>query len=234
MRGQNVKKTMIYRAANVIAPHYCCSCGEIGEILCESCFYDIVSESAFVGRCLVCTRPSVSEGVCTSCQASLPYSRAWAAAERRDAVQRLIDSGKYESNRTGCDRQAELLSAILPVLPAETVIVPVPTIQAHIRQRGYGHTERLARQLAKIRNIHYAPLLRRRASFVQQGANLSTRIRQAEQSFAANPVTHTAPILLVDDVFTTGSTLKYAAKTLRDAGADDVWVAVTSRQLFDD
>jgi len=41
------------------------------------------------------------------------------------------------------------------------------------------------------------------------------------------------PYLLVDDVMTTGSTLKYAARALKQAGASQVWVAVIARQTLD-
>ena len=233
MRAQNVKKTMVLRPQDVILPHYCCSCGEIGDILCESCFYDIVSDDELAGQCVVCMGLSNSDGVCQNCCHSIPYSRAWVVATRHGAVKQLVSVSKYESCRAGCDRQADLLHSIVPILPKDAVVVPVPTIWAHIRQRGFGHTERLAKRFARLRKLNYTPLLYRKASYIQNGADLPTRIRQAEQSFATDVIKPDMPVLLIDDVFTTGSTLKYAAKALRDVGASEVWIAVTSRQTLD-
>lgn len=225
---------MIFRPQDIILPHYCCSCGEIGDVLCESCFYDIVSDNELAGRCIVCMKSSAVNGVCGICQRKVPYSRAWVAAERRDAARRLVSSSKYESCCSGCDRQADILNSLLPAIPTDTIVVPVPTIRAHIRQRGYGHTERIARHFAKLRQLPYIPLIYRKVSCVQNGADLPTRIQQAKVSFSADTRSRDKHILLIDDVFTTGSTVKYAARSLLDAGAATIWVAITCRQTLDD
>jgi len=69
---------------------------------------------------------------------------------------------------------------------------------------------------------------------MQRGAGRRTRTEQAKKAFqCATSLDPKAIYILVDDVITTGATVKYAAKTLLDAGASTVWVASISRQPLD-
>lgn len=129
---------------------------------------------------------------------------------------------------------ADLLHIAVPYLPAETVIVPVPTVSSHIRQRGYDHTHLIAHRFAKQRGHRVRPLIERQTGTKQRGANRRQRMKQAKEAFAARrPLDPTVPYLLIDDVVTTGATLHYAAQTLQDAGAAIIWVAVVARQPLD-
>jgi competence protein ComFC len=221
--------TIKTRLISMILPHYCCSCGEIGDILCVSCRYDIESEKH--DRCLSCLEP-VRSGACSRCK--LPYQRGWFVGERVGSLARLVDASKFLSVRRGCDVQAELLGAILPALPSGAVFIPVPTIAKHRRTRGYGHAERIARALARQRGCSTDHLVERRVQHVQHGATRRQRHKQAAESY----VVHTkldpeVTYVIVDDVYTTGATIKAVAESLRLAGATTIWVAVTSRQPLD-
>src|SRR5690606_35823171 len=112
--------------------------------------------------------------------------------------------------------------------------VPIPTIDRHIRQRGYGHMELVARELSRLRDYRAEVILGRIGSSVQHGADKATRQRQAKRAFnlRRHPPT-TAPLLLIDDVYTTGATLRAATKLLRQHTEAPIYVAVTSRQLLD-
>lgn len=217
---------------DLIYPHYCCSCGQIGEILCASCHNDIISDNQQSGVCVVCQVLTLSDGVCSACESS--FSKAWVMGVREDHLSELIDESKYRSRRVGCSAQAALLDELLPELPVDIVVVAVPTIRPHIRARGYGHSELIAKNLARRRNLVYRPLIKRIGSFVQQGSSLSERTRQAKASYRATEAASGKSVLLVDDVYTTGSSVRYAAQALRDVGAKDVWIAVTARQTIDD
>ena len=78
------------------------------------------------------------------------------------------------------------------------------------------------------------PSLQRCTSTVQRGASRSERINQARLAFrGAENTNGDVPYLLVDDIVTTGATLYFAAKTLKSAGANTVWVATIARQPLD-
>lgn len=217
---------MLERILEVVAPHYCCSCDRVGKILCEYCKYDIVSEH--YEQCLVC-RGVTSGGEALCKQHTLPYSRAWCVGERSEALQKLINSYKFERAQYAYRSLAELIAAMLPKLPSDVTIVPVPTIAKHVRQRGYDHTQLLARELARLCQVEYRQPIKRLTGASQLGKGRRDRRAQAQQAFGCDPV---APgvYLLIDDIFTTGSTIEFAAKALIAAGASEVWVAIIARQ----
>ncbi len=217
---------MLEQPLKLLAPHHCCSCGALGAILCEYCKYDIESES--YEQCLVCRGVTrAGEALCR--QHILPYSRAWCAGERSEALLKLIDAYKFERAKSAYLPLVELIDAALPVLPPDVVVVPVPTIAPHIRRRGYDHTALLARELAKRRGLKYLSAIDRLTTTSQLGKGRRERRKQAEQAFSCQPVA-SGTYLLVDDIFTTGATLEFAAKALKAAGAEEVWVAVVARQ----
>lgn len=221
---------MIDDAIGYIAPHHCCGCGIVGTLLCEHCKYNIIDELNPV--CIVCECPTLSKCLCNSC--NMPYERAWVVGERNGALQRLIGLYKFERARSGYKILGDLLLEVLPELPDNTVIVPIPTVSSHIRERGYDHIMLIARYIARQRGLKCKPLLLRKTSTKQRQASSSERERQAKQAFLVNPkLDPEIPYLIIDDVFTTGSTIKYSAKALSEAGAKQIWVAIIARQTLD-
>lgn len=217
---------MLFRPSNLIAPHYCSSCGDVGKILCENCKYDISQEP--YSRCLQCASAvSGGEARCYGC--SLPYSRAWCVGEKNDGLERLIDAHKFERAKAASQVFSELLDSTLPQLPRSVTIVPVPTVATHIRQRGYDHTLLLARSLGKLRSLPVATPLKRLTNDTQRGASKREREAQAKRAFGCEAL-NGGCYLLLDDVYTTGSTVRYAAEALLAAGADEVWVGIIARQ----
>ena len=217
---------MAMTLSELLAPHYCCSCGKIGAVLCEYCKYDIVSDP--YEHCIVCQRPvGVAMQLCMDCDE--PYTRAWCVGERIDGLKATIDHYKYDSARATVNQLVDLLDSVVPHLPTETRIVAVPTIASHVRVRGYDHMALVAAGFAARRGLRVTHRLRRVGAEHQQGSTRSQRLAHARRAFRCDPVeplTH----LLIDDVYTTGATVHYAADALRDAGASEVWVAVLSRQ----
>ena len=213
----------------IVAPHHCYECGKTGSCLCSNCKYDITSEP-FSG-CILCWKPA-TDGICSACCSE--YSKAWCVSERSGSIERLIDAYKFNNARAVYKDLAELMDISLPMLPPDTIVVPVPTISSHIRIRGYDHAALVARHLAKLRKLKYSPLLSRKSSSVQRGSSRKDRFKQAEEAFkCTSKLSPEVPYLLVDDVVTTGASIQFAAKTLRSAGAMEVWVAVIARQPLD-
>lgn len=222
---------MIDTLLQTIAPHHCYGCGEAGSALCGNCKYNIVSEP-FAG-CIVCQRAVGPRGVCSTCTAG--YDRAWVAAQREGEMEQLLNAYKFQHQKASWRVLTELLAERLPDFAQQpVVVVPVPTIARHIRQRGYDHVGLVARSLATQRQLPYRPVLRRQTNSVQLGATRRQRLAQAKEAFRVKGELCTDDIyLLVDDVVTTGATLEYAARALKKAGAKQVWVAALVRQPLD-
>lgn len=213
-----------------IAPHLCCGCGKIGTLLCDNCKYNINSERQV--QCIGCGGAASAAGVCKGCDVT--YSRAWCVGERLGVLQRLIGDFKFQNMYAAYRPLASLLINTIDQLPANTIVVPIPTVASHIRERGYDHTYLIAKQVAKHNHISLQPVLVRLSSSKQRGASRSQRVAQAKRAFTATgSIDPSRPYLIIDDVVTTGATIKYAAEALHRAGVTQIWVAVIARQPLD-
>jgi ComF family protein len=215
----------------MVAPHHCSGCKIRGTLLCANCKYDIISEPFLA--CISCGSGIASRrGICDSCNVS--YQRAWCVADRRDHLQQLIDDYKFTNVQAAHRPLADLLHDHLPELPPETVIVPVPTVSSHVRQRGYDHMLLIAKRLGQLRTFDVHTKLVRRTNTKQRGAGAHERTTNAKAAFInRGQLDANVTYLLIDDVVTTGATVKYATQALLDAGATTVWVASISRQPLD-
>ncbi len=154
--------------------------------------------------------------------------------ERHDALQRLVGLYKFERARQAYQVLGGLLDETLPDLPSNTIVVPVPTVASHVRERGYDHALLMARDFAKRRGLRLSNVLARATHTKQRNASAKVRDTQAKSAFyARNRLEFSATYLLIDDIMTTGATLKYATNVLKAAGASEVWVAVVARQTLD-
>ncbi len=229
MGGVNVKNTMIEGLLQMVAPHPCFGCGKIGTPICANCKYNITSEP-FVG-CVLCGKPNRG-GICRLHTTAI--TQAWVVGQRQDTLRSIIDAYKFHYMKSAAKQLAEILHESLPLFPADTVIVPIPTVAAHIRERGFDHIDVLARHFAYLRGYQIERVLRRHSFATQHRLDRKQRQNEAKNAFTVlESVKSDVPYLVVDDIITTGSTVSAAATALVESGAKGILVAALAYQPLD-
>ena len=140
-------------------------------------------------------------------------------------MKQLIHAYKYDSVRAASFVFAELLSGIVG---GDYCLVPLPTIGRHIRERGFDHVE----LFCKKTGMPAERLLFRANNSVQVGATSEQRREQAKKAYGLRGSFRSDKrYLLVDDVWTTGSSMLAAAEILRAAGTKNLAIAVIARSI---
>lgn len=168
---------------------------------------------------------------CAECAGRrLAFASARAAILYDEHARTLVGSWKERGRRDLARVAAELVAATL-ARPDADALTFVPGDGERRRRRGHAPPERLARELARIWQLPLVPLLERtRAVPRQRGLALADRRRNVAGAFAASGA---APgrVALVDDVYTSGSTVSVCATALRRAGAARVEVVCLARAV---
>jgi hypothetical protein len=107
------------------------------------------------------------------------------------------------------------------------VFVPA-THEAYLR-RGFDHMEYVARELAAITGLEVFDALARTSARDQRELGREARAANAARTYAVAQEVYGARILLIDDVITTGASMREAVRSLQAAGAEQVWAASIAR-----
>ena len=162
-------------------------------------------------------------------------ARLRSAAAYEGPLERALHRFKYEGWRALAPTLASVIVERLPP-PAETPAPPrllaVPLHRRRLRERGYNQSELLARELRRRWELPVAAgqLSRLRDTPPQVGLDRPGRRRNVADAFAWDgPQLGGGPVLLVDDVATTGATLEACGQALRAAGAGRIEAVTVAR-----
>jgi ComF family protein len=158
----------------------------------------------------------------------------------RDAIHALKYEGLHSAARPLGTMLAKALSQLAATAPAEMLVVPVPLHRSKRAQRGFNQSRLLAScALAALRRTHPAWLLKLAPTTILRlrptasQASLTPRQRRSNVRGAfrvAHPeAVQSKHILVIDDIFTTGATVRSVAQELRRAGAASVWIGTLAR-----
>jgi ComF family protein len=199
---------------SLLAPSLCWHCGGVAR-----------SGDALCTRCRLRLRPASSDWV------ELDGIRLWAATTYEGPARQLVAALKFRGATAVADAMAARIAA-LAELPAQALLVPVPLHPARRRRRGYNQAALLAAALGRrtVRTVEDClvrvdpdgpPQVGRGRGERTIGPSGTVQVRDGRS----------APehALLVDDVVTTGATLRACAEALQKAGAKRVQAVVFAR-----
>ncbi|HVN20877.1 MAG TPA: ComF family protein, partial [Dongiaceae bacterium] len=209
----------------------------IGGKVCSICGERVLSsyaqeDSDGILRCPVCRR------------VERPFLRAVAYGSYDSGLRELIHLLKYSGVKPAADVLGRMLGETLSKLAPEfaqdkVLLVPVPLYRGKRRQRGFNQAEMIARAALKRgdageRLMLVAHVLQRvRETKSQIGLTSHQRRENMRGAFAVARAAEVTgrEIVVVDDVYTTGTTVSECARVLQRAGAAKVWVATVARTL---
>jgi len=211
----------------LLYPPHCPLCRaplERPRFVCDGC----LSRITLLGPpwCAICGEPLEDGELCGRCaHERLPFERARSAAFYEGHLARLIQLFKFEGERALASELARLMLPQLDEFKGIEAITFVPLHPRSERARGFNQAELLARRLGELAGIPALATLRKlRETRPQVGLTGPERIKNVEGAFDPLGSPKCEKILLIDDVYTTGSTVRECSRTLKEAGYE--WVGV--------
>lgn len=226
--------------AKIVLPSPCICCarqlpfGDRVGSCCRQCWLSI--RPLPLPTCGSCGTPmSSSRLLCLGCptRSPLAWRESWGAFE--EELRDVIHAWKFRQHDFLTPHLAELLAQAWyrRSRPPQDLCVPIPTSRRRSRDRGYDHTLLLARSFSRRTAIPLVPRALRRLR-ENQTQSLLPRSRRAENVrgvFGSSSLVEGRSVLLLDDIETTGETLRAAARVLRRWGAVEVAALTIARAL---
>lgn len=195
--------------------------------------------------CVFCGEPSEGseQSICTGCFADLPWSEAPISAGRdifdvsiamlhySFPIDVAIKALKFRRKLFYAPAFAEILRVAEPLFPPDIdAVLPVPLHWRRKAMRGFNQATEIARPVAKslgvplVRNVR-----RKRATPFQSGLDAVERARNLRSAFVITRLESRTHVLIIDDVITTGATVRALAKRLLSSGVTKVSVLAVAR-----
>ena len=207
----------------------------------------------YPAACAVCGAKHSKAGLCADCAASIKkvnpvgnrirhekegvyYNRVWSCGVYEGALKKAIGAFKYKKRPS----LARVFSGLLLGFARDTqdirgfeVVVPVPLSGPKLRERQFNQARLLAEPIAKEFGIRFLPGKLERTKTTRSQSNLKRKRRlmnlKGAFSMRDGSAVSGKDVLLVDDVFTTGTTANECAKVLIRSGARSVSVLTLAR-----
>ncbi|KPK02524.1 MAG: hypothetical protein AMK71_01875 [Nitrospira bacterium SG8_35_4] len=232
---------MIDAVLSILFPETCPVCLKKSQDhatapICNECWKTIVPYTG--PMCQRCGRPLVSDsaticGGCLEAEPAFEYARSFGLYD--GVLRKAINHLKYYGTRRLAGPLADMM--IRMPLPQADAVVPVPLHRARLRHREFNQSALVSRQLAghlKAELIINC-LTKIRDTAPQVGLRYRERIKNVRNAFRVEDGGKIAgkKIILVDDVVTTGSTIRECAKILKKAGASHVYAVSLAHGVSD-
>ncbi len=220
-----------------VYPPTCLLCGDDGANqlnLCESCYSSLPFYS---GGCSLCAAPMPSmlenSTICGECQLRPPdFQFTHASFAYQEPIRHLIHRLKFSAQYTNARLLGTLMARQLQNMNNKPeLLIPAPLHPKRYRQRGYNQTIELTRHLSKLLSIPYTvnSCQRIRDNIPQSELGAKQRRRNLHRTFSVPNKPPKQSIAIVDDVMTTGSTVRAIAKAYKKQGIQKIQIWVCAR-----
>jgi ComF family protein len=205
----------------------------------------------FPPLCILCGKyidENEENPVCADCSDHLVVHRypervgtmtIWSAADYRDKnIKKMIRILKYGGIKTASETLGNMLAehiSSIGLTPSESIIVPIPLHPSKERKRGYNQSELIAIVVGRISGIQVVPGVLRRIKkgepqmSIEDYKERAENIRGAFVSGRDNGEVRGKTMILVDDVLTSGATMREAVKEIRKMKPKRIIPAVVAR-----
>jgi len=222
--------------ADFLFPKKCLECGRAGSYICVSCIDNIQTLSQV---CIACGRPSIDGMTHFTCRRALGLDGLIFIWPYGGVVRKALLALKYKYAKEIAEELSEYSLSFLRkryvLLPPDPTLVSIPLYWFRKNWRGFNQTEEIGKLISQGMDWGFEPelLVRKRLKKPQTQLKKEERGKNIRGVFSLNPhnssfMIHDS-IILFDDVFTTGSTLKEATKVLKRKGAKKVWGLTIAR-----
>ncbi|HFD13303.1 MAG TPA: ComF family protein [Crenotrichaceae bacterium] len=220
-----------------VYPPTCLLCGDEGvshSDLCQPCKTAL---PYFQGGCSLCSAlmPNAIEitAVCGECQIKPPdFNHTHVSFAYQEPVRHLIHGLKFNSRFVNARLLATLMAEQLrTVTDKPDLLIPVPLHPQRYRERGFNQSIELTRHLSQQLQIpnNLNSCHRTRNNIPQAALGAKQRRRNLHRTFSVQPLTEVQSIAIIDDVMTTGSTVRAIAKAFKHSGVNKIQVWVCAR-----
>ena len=217
-------------AEDMVFPRRCPMCHDavpFGKRLCPGC----VGKLPYVTgkRCAKCSQPvEEDEELCDGCRERRHvFDRGLGVFIYEERMKEAVSYMKYRGRREYCGVLGELAGEAasgVPFIERCGVLVPVPIHASRLRERGYNQAELIARAAGRALGKPVEGLLvRKTQTAALKNLHSRERYRELSEALEAACGAPKEPILVVDDIFTSGATVDAAADALKRAGAPEVY-----------
>ncbi len=247
MRYCSFPSSFLRTFLHVIFPSTCANCktplwDDPVPFVCQACWETVTPISG--PCCPHCGGPFASPVAlqhsptheCGACRSKPPaFTQTWSLFPYQSPLKEAIILFKYRGKRSLTKPFLQAMIPALPTLPTVDVLMPVPLHPQRLREREYNQSLLLAHGLSQHLQIPLvlSCLLRIKATVPQTSLSRKERLTNLHRAFSIDDATRIKDkrILLIDDVFTTGTTLHECAKALRKAGSGPVYGLTLARMI---